>query len=176
MFGGAFLKRTYTSIEAIPIVALPVIQIISGEVLTASRSLKVTTNLYIPSLEIITLDPSHVWNCILPCYQWVFARCLLPSSPSRVPKYVNIGCPKCHPRRLSRIVHCSCLYSDGLHKFIFPTYLLYNITPTNLQTSLLFASKHLHFTVFFFLFCFSENHTFLEKYRNKTLLIHGVIT
>ena len=106
--------ETYTGVKLKSIDALPVVQIIGGEVFATSRSLKLTTPFQ--SSKTIPLNPSDVGHCIASRDQWIFAGGLLTSSPSGVPEYVYIWCPECHTLSLSRIVHSSSFHSDRLHQ------------------------------------------------------------
>lgn len=107
-------EKTYPSIKPKTSHTLPAVQIVRREMLTASRSLEMATDLKLPSFIRISLNPSHIRHGVFPCHQWVFPRCLLPSPPSWVPENVYVWCPKCHPCRLSRIVHRSSFSSDRL--------------------------------------------------------------
>ncbi|KAK2984670.1 hypothetical protein RJ640_006653 [Escallonia rubra] len=82
-------SETNLSIKGVAINALPPIQVVGREVLTASRGLKVSI-LELPTFKTVTLHPSHIRDCVLPCDQWVFSGGLLPSSPSRVPEHYDL--------------------------------------------------------------------------------------
>ena len=108
------LKKTNLGIKPKTSHIIPVVQIVRREMLTASRGLEMATHLQLPSFIWITLNPPDIRHRIFCSHQWVFSGSLLPSPPSWVPENVYVWCPKCHPRRLSCIVHCSRFDSDHL--------------------------------------------------------------
>ena len=108
---------TYMNIKHESINTIPILQIISREMLATTRSLKATMELTL--LFNIALKTFHISFRVLPSHQWILTRSLLPSSPSWISKNVNIRSPKCHPARLSRIIHCSRFSSNRLQQTKF---------------------------------------------------------
>lgn len=108
-------KWKYTNLSIITKSAntIPMIQIIGSEVFATSRSLQMSI-FKTSTFKIVTLDPSNIRNCIFATDQWVFARCLLTSTPPWVPKHVNVWGPKCHSIGLALIINSPRLQSNCL--------------------------------------------------------------
>ena len=101
----------YASIEAKAIHALPIVQIVSGEVFATGGGLKVAPQL--AAVEGVSLEASDVGNCVAGSEERVFAGCLLSSAPSRVSEDVDIGSPEGEALGLGRIIDCAGFDPNG---------------------------------------------------------------
>lgn len=97
-----------------PVHTIPIFQIISCEMLATSRSLKMLIRVSLLAIFRVSLNTSHIGHCIFPCNHWILSRCLLPSPPSWVPKYIDVWSPKRQAICLPSIVHCSSFSSNNL--------------------------------------------------------------
>lgn len=97
-----------------PVHTIPIVQIISCKMLATSRSLKMLIRVSLLTIFRVSLNTSHIGHCIFPCNQWILSRCLLPSPPSWVPKYIDVWSPKRQATCLPIIVNCSSFSSNSL--------------------------------------------------------------
>lgn len=113
------------SIEGISRIIAPFFQVISSEMLTASREHQPRSTIFfqhspvsisIPNYNtvalILALKPLNILNRISRSQKGVLPRGLLASPPSGVPKNIDIGCPESQAS-LARIIHSPALNGDG---------------------------------------------------------------